>query len=187
MTDTVERFPLSSRILHWAMALLILAMLFIGIGMVSTTSGRYHDLLSIHRTVGILILVLVVIRLANRLTKGTPALPADLPQWQRFAAKASHWVLYGLMFSLPLVGWAMQSAAGYPILIFGSIALPPILPTDTAVYATLRTLHTVLAIALFATFLAHLGAALFHWLIRRDGVLQSMTGTGPLDRDQEVS
>jgi cytochrome b561 len=178
MTDAVERFPLSSRVLHWVMAVLIVAMLFIGIGMVSTTSPRYHDLLSVHRTIGILILMLVVIRLVNRLVIGAPDLPADLPRWQRRAAAASHWLLYGLMFALPLIGWAMQSAGGYPVLVFGRIALPPILPVDVSVYALLRTAHTILALLLFATFLAHLGAALFHRFVRRDSVLQSMTGTG---------
>ena len=90
------------------------------------------------------------------------------------AAKASHWVLYLLMFALPLVGWAMLSAAGAPIVVFGAVHLPPILPHDVAMFAVLRAAHTVLALLLFATFLAHLGAALFHALIRRDEVLPSM-------------
>jgi cytochrome b561 len=175
MMKPAPRFSLLSRILHWSMAALILAMLFIGIGMVSTTSPRYHMLLSIHRTIGIVILVLVAIRLINRLFNPPPALPADLPEWQRALAKASHLLLYGLMFALPIIGWAMLSAGGYPIEIFGTISLPPIVPRDLAVFATLRSAHTVLALLLFATFLAHLGAALFHGFVRKDGVLKSMT------------
>lgn len=174
-SHSAERFPLLSRVLHWSMAVLVLAMLFIGIGMVSTTSPRYYTLLSIHRTIGIAILVLVAIRLVNRLVNPPPPLPRDLPTWQALMAKASHLVLYALMIALPLVGWAMLSAGGYPIVIFGAIDLPAILPHDIAVFAVLRTIHTVLAFALFATFLAHLGAALFHGFIRRDGVLRSMT------------
>jgi cytochrome b561 len=84
-------------------------------------------------------------------------------------------MLYGLMFALPIIGWAMLSAGGYPIEIFGDIILPPILSRDLAVFATLRSAHTVLALLLFATFLAHLGAALFHGFVRKDGVLKSMT------------
>jgi cytochrome b561 len=174
MIRPAHRFPLLSRLLHWTMAALVLAMLFIGIGMVSTISPRYHALLAIHKSIGIVILVLVAIRLVNRLVSPPPPLPADLPGWQVVAAKASHWVLYLLMFALPIVGWAMLSAAGYPIVVFGCVRLPAILPHDAAMFAVLRSTHTVLALLLFATFLAHLGAALFHALIRRDEVLPSM-------------
>ncbi|CAN5452216.1 cytochrome b [soil metagenome] len=174
MSAQTDRFPLLSRLLHWTMAVLVLAMLFIGIGMVSTTSSSYFRLLSIHKSIGIIILVLVAIRLINRLLNPPPPLPADLPAWQQLMAKASHLLLYALMFALPIVGWAMLSAGGYPIIIFGGLHLPAILPHDAGSFAVLRTAHTLLALLLFATFLAHLGAALFHYLIRRDTVLQSM-------------
>jgi hypothetical protein len=97
-----------------------------------------------------------------------------MPGWQRFAAQASHVVLYALMFALPLVGWGMLSAARYPIVLYGPLQLPPILPHDAALYAVLRRMHAVLAFLLFATFLAHFVAALMHSLIFRDGVFQSM-------------
>ena len=169
-----KRFPLLSRILHWTMAVLILAMLFIGIAMVSSLSD-YHLLVAIHKPLGILILILVAIRLVNRLFHPPPPLPDGMPGPLRFAAHASHWLLYVLMFALPLVGWAMLSAAAYPIVLAGSLHLPPILPHSNALYALLRPLHTALAFLLFATFLIHLSAALIHALIFRDGVFQSMT------------
>jgi cytochrome b561 len=87
---------------------------------------------------------------------------------------ASHWLLYALMFALPLVGLGMLSAAAYPIVLAGSLHLPPILPHSDALYALLRPLRTALAFLLFATFLVHLSAALMHALIFRDGVFQSM-------------
>jgi cytochrome b561 len=168
-----DMFPLFSRILHWAMAAMILAMLFIGIGMVASLSD-YHWLISIHKPLGILILIFVAVRLVNRLVQPPPALPRAMPGWQRFIAHASHFVLYGLMFALPLVGWAMLSAAGYPIVLYGALQLPPILPLNVTLYAVLRATHTVLAYLLFATFIAHFAAALMHALIYRDGVFQSM-------------
>jgi cytochrome b561 len=168
-----QQFSIFSRILHWTMAVLILAMLFIGVGMVASLSD-YHWLVSIHKPLGVLILVLVAIRLVNRLLSPAPPLPEDMPGWQRFVAHASHVVLYLLMAALPLVGWGMLSAARYPIVLYGPVALPPILPHDAALYAMLRTAHTVLAFLLFATFLAHFGAALMHALIYRDGVFPSM-------------
>jgi cytochrome b561 len=166
-------FPIFSRILHWAMAVMVLAMLFIGIGMVASLSD-YHWLVSIHKPLGVLILILVAIRLVNRLLDPAPPLPEGMPAWQRFAAYASHVVLYALMFALPLVGWGMLSAARYPIVLYGSLQLPPILPHDVALYALLRTTHTVLAFLLFATFIVHFAAALMHALIYRDGVFPSM-------------
>jgi cytochrome b561 len=166
-------FPLLSRLLHWTMALLILAMLFIGVAMVSSLSD-YHRLVAIHRPLGVLLLVLVAVRLINRLLSPPPPLPAAMPAVLRLAAQASHWLLYALMFAVPVVGWAMLSAAGYPIQLVGAVHLPPILPHDRALYAVLRPAHTVLAFLLFATFLAHLGAALTHALVFKDGVFRSM-------------
>jgi cytochrome b561 len=167
------QFTAFSRILHWTMAVLVLAMLFIGIGMVASLSN-YHWLVSIHKPLGIVILILVAVRLVNRLLNPAPPLPEGMPAWQRFAAHASHVVLYVLMFALPLVGWAMLSAARYPVVLYGPLELPPILPQNAALYATLRNVHTVLAFLLFATFVAHFGAALMHALIYRDGVFPSM-------------
>jgi cytochrome b561 len=166
-------FPILSRLLHWIMAVMVLAMLFIGVAMVGSLSD-YHRLVAIHRPLGVLILVLVAIRLVNRLIRPPPPLPAGMPAVLRLAARASHWLLYGLMVAQPLVGWGMLSAAGYPIVLAGAWHLPAILPLDDSLYAVLRPLHTVLAYLLFATFLAHLGAALTHALIFRDGVFQSM-------------
>ncbi len=172
-----KRFTITARLLHWAMAAMVLTMLFIGVGMVSSLS-HYHALVSIHRPLGIAILVLVAFRLIYRLTHKAPPLPRYLPGWQRLAAYGSHVLLYLLMFVLPLVGWGMLSAGGYPVVLAGPIHLPPILPHDAMLYAALRRLHTLLAFAFMATFLAHLGAALLHGLIYRDGVFTSMAPWG---------
>ena len=168
------RFPTASRLLHWLMAPMILAMLFIGVGMAASVSARYDLLVSIHRPLGFTIFVLCIIRIVNRFIHPPPELPATVPSLQRYAAKASHMVLYALMFIMPLVGWGMLSAARYPIVLYGPLRLPPILPHDLTLYARLRDLHTDLAYLFFATFLAHFAAALYHGLIRRDGVLDSM-------------
>jgi cytochrome b561 len=167
-------FPLFSRILHWTMAAMVIAMLFIGIGMVSSVA-EYHRLVSIHKPLGILILILVAIRLVNRLLNPPPPLPDGMPRWQRLAAIGSHVLLYVLMFAVPLVGWAMLSAARYPVVLYGPLQLPRIAPQSPALFAVLRETHTVLALLLFATFLAHLAAALMHALIFRDDVFPSMT------------
>jgi cytochrome b561 len=88
-------------------------------------------------------------------------------------------LLYVLMLVIPLVGWAMLSAGGYPVMLGTSLRLPPIFPVNAVAFAILRHAHAWLAMLLFLTFLAHLGAALYHGLIRRDGVLWSMIGSRP--------
>jgi cytochrome b561 len=171
--DTFHPF---ARVLHWLMALAVLSMLFVGAGMVTSVEARHAWLLAIHKPLGITIFVLALIRLGFRLTHPAPPLPADMPEWQKLAAHASHWLLYALMIAMPLIGWGMLSAGNYPVTLGGGLRLPPILPSDAALFAWLREAHRYLAWLFFLTFLAHMGAALMHGLIRRDGVLQSMTG-----------
>jgi cytochrome b561 len=173
---THHQFPLISRLLHWAMALMILAMLFIGVGMVASIS-EYDRLVSIHKPLGIIILILAALRLLNRIfNTAPPPLPNHLPKWQRIAAHLSHWLLYVLMFALPLVGWAMLSAAAYPVKLYDTFYLSPIVGHSVLLYARLRQLHSVLAGLLFAVILLHIAAAAMHKLIYRDGVFESMAG-----------
>ena len=173
MTTAQAQFNVRMRVLHWLMAVAVLAMLGIGVAMVASLAD-YHRLVSIHRPLGILILILVVIRFVNRLFSTLPPFPASMSSQERFAATASEVLLYGLLFVQPLVGWAMLSAAGYPIVLCGSLHLPPILPHSVTLYVILRKTHTVLAYLLFMAFIAHFGAVLFHTLIVRDGLFSRM-------------
>ncbi len=155
------------------MAAMLLAMLFIGVTMVASL-GDYHVLVAIHRPLGIMILILAAIRFLNRICTKLPPFPPTMSRQERFLASSSEKLLYALMFVLPLVGWGMLSAGHYPIVMFGPVHLPPILPTNPTLYAVLRQSHTILAFLLFATFLAHLSAVLFHTLIVRDRFLDRM-------------
>lgn len=175
MKSATPLFHPLARLLHWLMAVLLLSMLFIGVGMVSSLAEWQPRLVAVHKPLGLALLCLVVVRSLVRLTHPAPALPGDLPRVQRLAAHLSHLLLYGLMFALPLVGWAMQGAAGYPLVLAGH-AVPTLVAQDADLYALLRAAHGYLAYLLFATVLLHLAAALYHGLIRRDGVLSSMLG-----------
>jgi cytochrome b561 len=176
MNGAVERFTPLQRVVHWLMAAMVLTMLFIGVGMVSTLQPKFLTLIAIHKPLGIAILVLAVFRIGVRLRRGAPPLPADLHWTQAAAAKASHVLLYVLLVAMPLVGWSMLSAGGYPIVLYQpwGIQLPQIMPHNDTLHAVLRSAHTYLAYLLFATILLHVAAALFHGLIRRDGVFESM-------------
>src|ERR1700726_826167 len=167
------RFALQSRILHWLMAAMLLAMLFIGVTMVASL-GDYHVLVAIHRPLGIMILILPAIRFVNRICTKLPPFPPPMSRQERFLASSSEKVLYALMFALPLVGWGMLSAGHYPIVMFGPVHLPSILPANPTLYAVLRKTHTVLAYQLFLPFLFHLSTVLFHTLIVRDRLLDRM-------------
>lgn len=171
---TPRGFSPIQRLLHWLMAVMILAMLFVGIGMVATLKPVYGDLVALHRPLGIAILVLALLRLGMRLRRGAPALPADLPWWQAATAKASHLLLYALMIAMPVIGWGMLSAGSYPNVLHAAWHLPSILPPDDGLQALLRRAHHWLALVFFATILLHIAAALFHGLSRRDGVFSSM-------------
>ena len=177
MTTERPAFSPLQRLLHWLMAICILVMLFVGVGMVSTVAPSYLKLTAFHKSLGIAILVLAVLRLILRLRKGAPPLPTDLPESLKLAAQASHVLFYALLFAMPLIGWAMVSAGGYPVVVFGGLHLPSILPPDREMHALLWDAHRYLAFAFFGLILMHIAAALFHGFIRRDGVLQQMTGT----------
>jgi cytochrome b561 len=166
------QFTLFTRLLHWTMAAMVLTMLAIGVAMVASLTN-YHILVSIHRPLGIAILVLVVVRFVNRQMSTLPPFPDTMSPVERRVAWASELLLYGLMFVLPLVGWGMLSAARYPIVLYG-LHLPPILPHDIMLYSVLRKAHTILAYLFILTFLAHFGAILFHTLIVKDGILKRM-------------
>ncbi|SEM68246.1 cytochrome b561 [Pseudomonas sp. ok272] len=174
MSVPSKHFAPLARLLHWLMALMIIAMLFIGVGMVASVSERHAWLIHLHKPLGIAILLLVMVRLFVRFSSRQPPLPVDLPGWQVLAAKASHVLLYALMLTLPLLGWAMISAAGDPVMLGSALQLPSIVPANAALFAFLRKAHGYLAYLLFLTVLLHLAAALFHGWVRRDGVLQSM-------------
>jgi cytochrome b561 len=177
MSRSPRRFNPLQRLLHWLMAVCLLAMLFIGVGMVSTIMPKYLPLVSIHKSLGISILVLALIRLVVRLRYGAPELPAGLPAPMKLAAELSHYALYALMIVMPLIGWAMLSAAAYPVVVFGNVRLPPILPQSDSLHTLLWGAHFWLAFAFFALILLHVAAALFHALVRRDGVFQTMAPT----------
>jgi cytochrome b561 len=120
------------------------------------------------------ILLLAVVRIANRVFNPPPPLPVSFSRRERLAAAVSEYTMYGLMIALPLVGWGMLSAAHYPAMMWGSFHLPEILPHSGPLFAALRMTHTVLAVFFLLLILAHLAAVLFHSLVVGDGLWRRM-------------
>ena len=169
-----QRFTPLQRLLHWLMAVCILDYAVHRRRHGVYRQAEYLTLVSIHKPLGIAILVLALVRLAVRLRYGTPPLPADLPGPMKLGAKLSHYALYALMIGMPLLGWGLLSAAAYPVVLFGGVHLPAILPQSDGLHTLLWDAHFYLAFAFFALVLLHVAAALFHALVRRDGVFDAM-------------
>lgn len=167
-------YSLPARILHWAMALLLFSLLLAGLAMVQSLQTWHLTLLTAHKAMGVLALLLVVVRLAVRLTHTPPALPDNLSAAQKRAAHGTQVLLYVAMFAMPITGLLMQGAAGRPVSVFGLFTVPALLPVDLRTYGLLRELHGWGAWGLIALVLLHITAALHHGLVKRDKVLRSM-------------
>ncbi len=152
---------------------MVIAQLLIGVTMVASLS-YYPLLLAIHRPLGVAILAFAVIRLANRLTHRPPPFLATMSRAERRIATWSEYLLYALLLAQPLIGWAMLSAARFPITLLGPLHLPGIAPHNLDVYGVLRVCHSVFAFLLFLTFTAHMCAVLFHTLVLRDRLIDRM-------------
>ena len=170
----ITKFNLAARLLHWSMAVMVIAQFFIGVTMIAALS-YYPLLVAIHRPLGIAILVFAIVRLANRLTRRLPPFLATMSPLERRISSYSEYLLYALLLVQPLIGWAMLSAAQSPVVLVGALHLPAIAPHNLTLYAVLRTAHTVAAYLLFATFTAHICAMLFHTVALRDGIIRRMS------------
>ena len=166
-------------VLHWVLGLSILGMFGAGVYMTDLPFSPWRlKLYNWHKWAGVTILALSVLRLLWRLTHRPPALPQvvalGMPACQTRAHHATHHVMYALFFIVPLIGWAYSSAAGFPIVWFGQIPLPDLLPVNKEFAALIKPLHEISALALVGLAGLHIAAALKHQLINRDGLLQRM-------------
>lgn len=126
-SDTVSRYSVGTRVLHWLAAVLVFTTLIIGL-VLANSLGSYAVLLGLHMTLGAVVFVVFVVRIANRFTNRAPALPTTVGRVERLAVVGSEFTLYTLLLAQPLVGWAMLSASGVPVVLFDALRLPPIAP-----------------------------------------------------------
>jgi cytochrome b561 len=168
-------YTATAKALHWAMAVLIFAMLGLGFYMTSLAlSPTKLQLYAWHKWAGVTVFVLVALRLAWRITHRPPALPAHMAAIERLAAQAGHLLLYVLMFAIPLTGWLMSSAKGFQTVWFGVLPLPDLLAKDKALGDLLQTVHLSLNVLLIVVLLGHIGASLKHHFFDKDDVLTRM-------------
>lgn len=171
-----------AKFLHWLVALLIFTQFALGwLAVTWRMSPAKLDLFIWHKSTGMLILVLVVLRLVWRGVAPAPPLPAPMPRWERAVAHASHALLYLVMLGMPLTGWIVSSASGVPFKMFRRIPLPPIVGADKHIADLASLAHFSLGVLLAALLVVHIAAALRHHFIQRDNVLLRMlpARTGP--------
>jgi cytochrome b561 len=160
--------------LHWLIAALILAGLFMGWTMTDMAISPLRvRIYNYHKWVGVTVLTLAVFRLAWRLTHRAPALPA-MPRWQRVAAGSSHGLLYVLMLAVPVAGWIYSNASGYRVVYLGKLPLPNLVARDKELAAIWVQIHGKLAMTLAILVALHVLAALQHHFMARDNTLRRM-------------
>ncbi len=174
-----SRYSTVAIVLHWLLGLSIFAMFAIGIYMSDLPFSPLRlKLYNYHKWAGITFLILSVLRLLWRLLNRPPALPkaveAAMPTWQTKIYHATHYALYALFFAVPLIGWAYSSAAGFPIVLFGVLPLPDFMAVDKEFSKQIKELHELSAFALVGLALLHIGAALKHHFIDKDGLVSRM-------------
>jgi len=174
-----DRWGPVSQLLHWTIVVLIVAMAYLGLTMTELPNGPHKiHTYALHKSIGLTILALVSLRVLWRLYAGAPAPVAGTPRWQERIAASTHLALYGLLFAMPLSGWLVNSAAGFPLQWFGLFNLPKLTARDAALHAIAVDLHQALFWLLVALVVAHAGAALYHHFLQRDATLARMLPRG---------
>jgi cytochrome b561 len=185
MNPAPARWGPVSQAFHWASALLLVAIGGIGLYMEGLPNAPDKiRIYALHKSLGLTLLAIVLLRLAWRWTRPGPAPVPGLPGWTRRAASGVHWGLYTLMLAVPVAGWAMNSAAGYPLQWFGLLNLPAIAPRDEALAGLAGNAHELGFWVLVLLVVGHVFAALYHHLFLHDGTLSRML-PGPRRRPSE--
>jgi cytochrome b561 len=170
-----DHYPATSKLLHWLVAVSVLTTAPVAIAMTRVSQGPTQDLLyNFHKSLGVLILILMIRRLINRLAVGAPIPDPGIEPWQKAVSSAVHTSLYVLLLAMPVVGYVANSAYGAPTPFFGLFNLPMIVEKNDALATQLFALHRWTGFLVILLVLMHVGAALYHTFVRRDDVLKRM-------------
>ena len=168
-------YSAASKWIHWIIAVAVFFTLSIGIRLAYIPEGPAQDYyFDLHRSLGVLVLALAAVRVIARQMSGTPAPAATLTKFERIASTAAHHSLLALLFLQPIVGWLSMDAYRGDVSVFGLFTLPHIFPQSDAAYTALSWLHFGLGYLMLFVICAHIGGALMHGFVKRDGVLNRM-------------
>lgn len=189
MKSASHTYPAASRLIHWVMALLVLGMIPIGFIMVQKglPRGLQNFLFISHKNIGTLLLLLIFVRLANRWFNPPNLTSVELPKVQELAAKLTHFGLYALLLVMPLSGYIRVRAGGFPIEALDALSIPALVPRSDALAEFAKSVHFYASYAIAALVAMHVAAALYHGIVRRDGIFSRMWPmTGAQGRTEAV-
>ncbi|MEA1941304.1 MAG: cytochrome b [Pseudomonadota bacterium] len=186
MTTDTPRYTAVAIALHWILAVLLIGMVFFGWYMEDLRHGfsdgtvlleDVQQAYNLHKTTGMLVLILSLLRLGWRLTHKTPGMPEGMKAWEKLAAHATHWAFYGLMIGMPIMGWISASASELPSFLFNNPDLPlPRLPVPQSegLHEVSGSIHGAGGWPILILFGLHVLAALKHQFVDRDGLIARM-------------
>lgn len=185
LRNTADRWGWLAMALHWTIAVLIIGMAIVGLTMGElANSPTKVKVFALHKSTGITVLALVLVRLVWRLFSRRPELPADMPRWQRALSSLTHGLLYLMMLVMPLSGWLYNSASNFALQWFGLFSLPKLSGPDPDLKHLAHEIHETGFYVLALLFAVHVAAALKHHFIDRDATLARMTpGLSPPRKD----
>jgi cytochrome b561 len=176
MQELVTKYKVPARVFHWLMALLVVGMIPVGFLMIDETLSRElrNTMFISHKNMGVLMLILIALRLLYRLLNPPRLRPVELPKLQEFAAHMTHIGLYALLIIMPLSGYIRVRAGGFPIKVLDSLGVPALVPRSEALAEFAKSVHYFGAYAIAALIAMHVGAALYHAVICKDGIFSLM-------------
>ncbi len=175
LKNTSDSFGWLAKTFHWLIGLAIITLWIVGTLMIDMENNpTKFTIYGIHKATGIVVLTLAVLAFTWRTVNAKPDLPETIPNWQKHAASLIKYALYGCMLLMPLSGWAMSSAAGYPVSIYGLFEIPALVEKDEAAKDLYKYLHGLLGNITLLLVTLHVAAALKHHFINKDGVLRRM-------------
>jgi cytochrome b561 len=181
--NTAERWGSVSIALHWTIAaLVLLVQVPAGITMVSVEPGAVQNFFyNVHKTNGIVIFLLAIVRLGWRWSHPVPGYAPDMPVWQARLARTTHAILYIVLFAMPITGFLYTAMGGFPVPFFMVYDLARLVPENKPVAEVFKYAHLTLQFVLYVTVLLHVAGALQHYFVRKDGILRRMlSSTTPL-------
>jgi cytochrome b561 len=179
LRNTASSYGSVAKLLHWTIVVLIIAQFVLANSAEDLPNGLEKlKLLATHKSIGMTVLALALIRLGWRLANVVPPPPPGMPRWQVLAAHTSHLLLYVLIIAQPITGWIMSSARNFPVSYFGWFQWPDLVAPDDALHERFEDIHHLLADALLVVALVHAAAALYHHFWVKDDVLRRMLPFG---------
>ena len=174
LKNTLTRYGALAQLFHWVIVVLVITQFVLALRAEGLSPIKKIGVLATHKSIGITILMLAVLRLTWRLLNPVPPQPRGIPRWQELAAHVSHFLLYALLFITPVLGWLMSSARAFSVSWFGLVTLPDFIAPNRATFETLRDAHEIAATSLGVIAIVHAAAALKHHFLDRDDVLRRM-------------